>query len=478
MRGRITALLGVTALAGCMGGAPQMGGAGSADPEAGFFAGLPTGAEQLKVLCGRGQADRVASALCAANPPALDSLAALQRAVGLFDGQAPPEFALTGHSTSLVAREVSSINPRAILFTAPSQPPTQQQNDGSFVADPGFVAMGFARGEQLVELVAHDPQADELHFYLVRFTQACNAGKGCSHGDLFTPAIEHGWTGTTVYEDQDLKNTTLDCLECHQPDGPGSRKILRMQERRAPWTHWFRNNKNQPGGESLFADFVAAHGPNEDYAGIPAALLGTARSDPLQLEALVENNSLSPQPNEFNGSRIESEVDASAPAQPAMNSPMGQSQTWMQIHEQAAAGQDIPVPYHDVKVSDPVKLAQLSDAYRAVMSGGKPLASLPDLREVFLDEGLADMGFAPDQGLSGAGIVVEMCARCHNSHLDQTLSRARFDATALSSMSRAEKDQAIARMKMPAGSAQLMPPARTATLSASEIDQAVAALQQ
>ena len=54
-----------------------------------------------------------------------------------------------------------------------------------------------------------------------------------------------------VYEDRDLANTLFDCLHCHQPDGPQSRKLLRMQERRLPWTHWFRNNKNEPGGETL-----------------------------------------------------------------------------------------------------------------------------------------------------------------------------------------------------------------------------------
>ena len=42
---------------------------------------------------------------------------------------------------------------RAIVFTQPSQQPTTQQNDGSFIADPGFVTMGFVRGSQLVETV-------------------------------------------------------------------------------------------------------------------------------------------------------------------------------------------------------------------------------------------------------------------------------------------------------------------------------------
>ena len=146
-------------------------------------------------------------------------------------------------------------------------------------------------------------------------------------------------------------------------------KMLRMQERRAPWTHWFRNNGNQPGGVTLLQDFQAAHGTLEDYAGIPANLLDTPRSDPLVLEALVDNNSVSPQPNEFNTTKIEQQVRASNPAEPALNMPMGTSDTWQQIYDFAAGGNAIPVPYHDVKVTDPSKLASLSASYRAFVDG-------------------------------------------------------------------------------------------------------------
>ena len=461
-------------LPGAPGGGSSPGAGEAIDPDADVFAGLPRGADSIHALCGRGHANLVATGLCKSPAPTVGSLSDLQHVVGLFAGNQPPQFALTGHSSSLVARSVSAINPRAIIFTAPSQGPTTQQNDGSFVGDPGFVAMGFVRGEQFVELVAHDPQRDELHFYLVRFTQSCN-GKGCTNGDLLTPAIEKDWHELTVYEDTDLGNTIFDCQHCHQPDGPSSRKILRMQERRAPWTHWLRNNLNEPGGISLLADFQKLHGTNEDYAGIPGNLIDTPRSDPLVLEALIDNNSVSPQPNEFPGGRIENEVKHSAPSQPSVNDPVGASTTWDQIHQRAVAGQSIPVPYHDVKVTDSTKVARMTDAYRQVMAGA-PASTLPDIRDVFLDKGLSDMGFRPQPGSGGAGILVEMCQRCHNSSLDQTISRARFDAGNLAGMSRGAKDNAIARLR--AGGAKLMPPARFGSLSPDEIDAAIAELMK
>ena len=463
------------ALAGCGGAPAEMNdlippGATDQGPEAVFFTDLPKGDAQLTALCARNHADKVARGLCAKTT--VRSLGDLQHAVGLFDNAgAPPQFALTGHSTSLVARSVSAINPRAIIFTQPSMAPTRQQNDGSFVADPGFVALGFVRGEQFVELAAHDAQSDQINFYLVRFTQSCNYVGGCTPADLLTPSVEKNWKELSVYEDEDLKNTVFDCRQCHQPNGPSARKMLRLQERRAPWTHWFRNNKNQPGGVTLLSDFQRAHGTDEDYAGIPAALLSTPRSDPLVLEALVDNNSVSPQPNEFNTGRIEGEVQNSQQSEPVMNVPPGSSQTWRQIFAQSVAGNAIQVPYHDVKVSDPQKLATLADAYRA---GG----AIPDIRDIFLAEAEPEMGFRPAVGLDGTGILVQTCSQCHNGRLDPSLSRARFDVANLSQMTRAEKDQAIARLQLAPDATRLMPPRRFARLSSAEIAAAVAVLQK
>src|SRR5262249_19719545 len=107
---------------------------------------------------------------------------------------------ITAHSTGLVSGSVSAINPRVLAVRLVFQPFE-------------MLAVGFTRGEQFVELVARDSLEPSLmHFYLAAFRQACNdSPHGCSPGDLLTPAIEHDWTEVSLYDEQDLTNTVLDC---------------------------------------------------------------------------------------------------------------------------------------------------------------------------------------------------------------------------------------------------------------------------
>ena len=64
------------------------------------------------------------------------------------------------------------------------------------------------------------------------FQHACDATpEGCSNADVLTPAVESNFTGVySLYNEEDIKNTILDCQQCHQTGGPNSQKILRMQE--------------------------------------------------------------------------------------------------------------------------------------------------------------------------------------------------------------------------------------------------------
>ncbi len=354
-----------------------------------------------------------------------------------------PGFAVLGHSSSLVARNVSAINPRTFVFTAPP---------GQAIPMPGYVVVGFTRGDPLVEVAAHSPKTGKLSLYLLKFDLECEESHNCNNRDLFTPAIESGWKGITIYDDEDLKNTLLDCRHCHQPDGPGSKMMLRMQELETPWTHWFKSDL--PGGLTLLQNFFRAHGTDEDYGGIPAKLIG--KSDGRALEDLVVGNGFKNQPNVFPTKQIEKEIKESAGEQPEVNIPKGKSPTWEGLYARAMAGEFIPVPYHDVKVSDPDKLKYLTDAYRRFREGDP--ADLPDMRRVFLDDALEAMTFYPKSGASGREVIVQTCAQCHHPNLDQSISRAKFDAINLDSMSREEKDLAIARLKMGSADRLRMPP--------------------
>jgi hypothetical protein len=433
--------------------------------------GLPRGAEQLANVCARGQNDNVTKALC--GNPSISSVEQLQQALGLGwvdrsdkaqnGARGNPAFSLLGHSSSLVAREVSAINPRAFVFSPPPGQP---------VRIPGFVVMGFARGEPFVEIAAEDAKTRTLSFYLLEFEPQCEASKSCKPGDLLTPAVEKNWKSWTLYQDEDLKNTIVDCRHCHQPDGPSTKPMLRMQELKDPWTHWFRNDR--PGGIALIQDYLRAHGDKEDYFGIPAALIQSA--DGRALEDFVTGQGFGNQPNAFDSKRIESEVMQSSGQQPAMNFPKGKSSTWQRLYDASASGQFIPPPYHDVKVTDPDKLDFAVASYNKFLRGA-PAADLADIRRVFLDDALEEMAMRPKKGATGKEILVQACAQCHNSRLDPSISRAKFDVNQIDSMSDAEKATAIMRMKLPANDKRHMPPALFRTLPDAALQLAVDALK-
>ena len=155
--------------------------------------------------------------------------------------------------------------------------------------------------------------------------------------------------------------------------------------------------------------------------------------------------------------------------------PKGTSNEWQRIYNRAYAGNAIPVPYHDVKITDPNKLQYLTDQYKAFQTSG---GTLPDIRRVFLDDALEDLLMVPKTGASGADVLVSTCAQCHNGKLDQTISRAKFDATNLAAMSRAEKDLAIARLRLSPNDRLKMPPAFMRSLPDDANNAAIAELQK
>jgi mono/diheme cytochrome c family protein len=382
---------------------------------------------------------------------------------------------ISAHSTALGKRSVSAINPRLVAVHLGLRPAPQVGRSGNYAS---FFALAFARGEQFAELLATDREEDRINFYVVSFRQPCNAlPEGCLPGDLLTDAIESSWSELTLYDEADLTNTVLDCATCHQPNGPGTPKLLRMQELDSPWTHWF--SPTTEGGKVLLEDYMAAHG-DETYAGMSAAQI--ARADPNSLATMVFLGNPT-QPNEFDSLIIETEVKESAAAmggnQPFDNSIPGASPTWSRAFAAAMSGAFIAVPYLNVKVSDPVKLADMTSAYQAYRSGQLAAAELPDIRDVFPSdpERLAEMGIGTGSDLDGASVLLSACAQCHNSRLDQTLSRARFRAD-LQGVSRAEKEVAIARMQLPPEHPLAMPPARLRVLTQEARERALAVLRE
>ena len=167
-----------------------------------------------------------------------------------------------------------------------------------------MTAVGFVRGEPFVELASRDPSTGDLNFYLLGFEQKCSyASGGCDLASLLTEEIEHDWTAYSVYDQDDLEGTSLDCNSCHQPDGYGTKRILRMQELASPWLHWFpqRFVQRTDSDRVLLAQFADAHEGDKQYGGIPIATITNALDEGsgAQLEALVRAEGFGEQPNPF-----------------------------------------------------------------------------------------------------------------------------------------------------------------------------------
>ncbi len=432
---------------------------------------LPRFETQRAVLCARGRENAVTTALCGPQP-SIASLVDLQQLLGIAfdDDDDVPGFSLLGHSSALPVRSVSAINPGVVIVSLPAHPPELNGRPGRLRDDGNTFSMAYARGDQLVEMAVRPPDG-ELAFYLLRYEQGCNDDVSCDAADLLTPQTESGWTRWSLYDDEDLGNSVLDCLQCHQPHGPGTPRIFRMQELENPWTHWMATFTI--GGHVLLDDYFDVHGLQETFGGIPGALL--PRTDPVSVEDLVRFDD-DDQPNVFPAPFVEREVQNNNRAQPADNSTPGVSASWDLVYQAAVVGDAIPPPYHDVKITDFAKLASLTAAYGSWRSG--ETSALPDLRDVIDDDALAHMSLRPRPGLDGRGILVHMCAQCHNARLDQTLTRARFDALNLDNNDRAERLLAIDRLLLSQDDRFRMPPHFFRDLSPDEVEAAVAALRE
>jgi hypothetical protein len=402
-------------------------------------------------FCDRPGADPVRTAFCDGERPSIHSLQDLMTLVDanvsttaedLDAGRGPATplgtiryVALLGHSTALSGHQVSPINPRAIVLGK-------------------RVLLAYQRGTQQVELASYTQDGTGLHFYLVRFEQACNARpRGCTPGDLYTPRIESNWTRLTITDEEELKNTSLDCRQCHQRGL--ERGTLLMRELESPWTHFFLppfTKVTVPGvnGTELTRDYLAAKG-DEAYGGFAVGHVSLAAAAVLQTMAGPT------QPLLFNAPQILAERypdGGDGSAEEAQPSP-----TWEGAYEAFKRGEQLALPYVETRATDPEKQLRLTEAYQRYQSGEIRADELPDLADIFPDDPQvrARIGLQTEPDATPVETLIQGCGSCHNDVLDQTISRARFNID-LSRLDRAEIDVALERVKRPRGAPGAMPP--------------------
>ncbi|MBC8134018.1 MAG: hypothetical protein H7X95_13625, partial [Deltaproteobacteria bacterium] len=233
-----------------------------ATPDEYWLRRVGIGPAQTMRVCARGQGDPVAKALCGPAAQAITGLIELHRALDL-----PParrgsfDLALANSSSGLSFRTVSPLNPRVFAMTD-----LEVLSSDRATSPPGVAVTAFSRGEQQVELAGYDGATDTLKLYLLTFTQDCNRQGGCDAQHLLGEAVEREWRSWTLYEADDLVDTPLDCVPCHQPDAHGPKRLL-MRDKPDPWFHWFPSGSelsrcstnDSLGGPDLRGVFERAH---------------------------------------------------------------------------------------------------------------------------------------------------------------------------------------------------------------------------
>ena len=445
---------------------------------------VPFDANKKAEVCARGNGDRVAQALCGGVE--FTSMSQLVETLAFNE----PFFSMTANSSSLVGRDVSALNPRLIVGEM-MQGTNPFGGEGGHGTAADVMSLGFVRGEQLVELMAYDPTTDALNFYLLMFEQACNdTDEGCQTADLVTPAIESNWSRWTVYQDTDLVNTSLDCNVCHQPLGPNTPKVPRLQELSNSWTHWFPVRPAQQGGgwssggsgttglpptdpgnhgtrssEVLWNQFIDMHGDDPTYGGVPLDQIRESAAGPdieTFVRAWVSSRSDIPEalqlPAFGSGQGNAFYLDSSSMERQGVESAWGAQQA------EVVAGQRLPLPSYRIDITSDLGRDEVIETYKAVQSGALPPEEMVHPSAAIAYSSMSEMSMVPNQDATAQEILTHMCARCHNGDLDQTLSRAKFDATNLASLDDLEKAVIADRIQRHEGDRFQMPPRRSGTM--------------
>lgn len=441
--------------------------------------GLPS----TSTACSQGATDPVARALCTRPAPHVDGLMALYRTLGLETFLGQRLSAATTHSVALGGRLVSALNPRVFVFSS------YAKNHGHDLALDDIAAAAFTRGEQAVELVAYDPKAGELNFYLLVFEQPCN-GTRCTPAQLFGAAIEDGWTGWQLYVDRDLEDTPFDCLSCHRPDGAGAPKRFLMREFDVPWMHWSgfdsfnparrcSGSPLPPGSASLpDLDIVAddlrllgqlgTSAAPAAYAGVPfEELWSTASGHDFSSFLTIAVITIDRGITEMLLRRAEPMMFDSE--QVLCEGSVGRTDTW-RAYRTSMLARGFPVPFHGLDVLDPEQRSPAAADFAGYLARRSDDDAYHVAARLMHDDAEQAIGFVPSPSDDARTILRQMCIRCHDAATDPRLRRARFNAEKLDEITPDAAALIWKRITAPRSAPELMPPLRAGELPPWAID--------
>jgi hypothetical protein len=434
---------------------------------------IGTGPEQTSNLCDGIAQDRIKDALCADPPPEINGIEDLYEALSLV-GPAR-SIAATTHSLGLSTRTVTPANPRTFVFMNTAHYPRPIPLDE-------YAVVTFARGEQLVEMVALDTVTYDWNFYLLQFDQACNQTR-CTPEQLLTDRIERDWTSWTLYADSDLVDTPLDCLSCHLPFGEGSHKLLLMRQLPDPWIHWgdFRGvnesaNCSQDGpqvapkraipGEGLDV-LLALEGADGTHAGLDVRELHEAKSG-RDFAGFLVNARLSVNDSPYGPDYPQHELELDSARILCELLDNDTSELW-QRYRADLTERGLPVAYYGTDVLGPDDRRELL-ADRAAVFARHAHGEAFDLASSWMNPEVAEaVGVVPRQADTAEQILRQMCVRCHSTETPTELRRSNFNAEMIERIEPVTARAIRERIHLPPTSPELMPPRRAGVLTESAI---------
>ncbi|HMI86984.1 MAG TPA: hypothetical protein VK550_22975 [Polyangiaceae bacterium] len=460
------------------------------------------GSAQTDRVCARGNQDPVARALCAKPRAPLSSFEDLLRAFWPTGRTWQENYTagLTFQSSALAARLVSVINPAVILTSLAQYAPGDDAG-----APPEFatdLAISFTRGDQLVELLGIDGQNQRLNFYLLAFGHACRATDNCTATDVLGSRSERDWTSWTLYQDEDIEDTGLSCLSCHQSEGPGNPRRFLMREFTPFWLHWglpssafltlgctggappvVLSQSPRPDATAIIPDlagtFARAHADETHLAGVPIETLIAQRSGqeisftPRRMRATVLGRDGSfPGRLDNNESRFAIEEPHQMDTFGTLTGQYCQNGTmdrW-NAYRNTLRREGMPVPYYQFEITESEAGTKARADYAGFLRDASSSDALDILAPLVSDDVATVIGFVPEPESDAPTILRQMCGRCHTGTESPALKRARFDARNLDRLSREAMAEAMRRVQLPQGDPGLMPPRRAGQLPAWAIE--------
>lgn len=381
------------------------------------------------------------TAFCGGTAPVVRSMSDFLKALEVDVNDANTDVALAAHSTSLTARATSPINPRVFIFGHTTLANVKSMKN---------VVVAYVRGEPLIELATVDSSGSgstrPWNFYLARIDKACGAS-GCTPADLLTDKFEVDWNGISLYAENELRNTTVDCSHCHAPSTMAtfhsrSELLLLFPEDSDPWTHWF--SKATGPGKMYFADFERMLGGRTSFGVVPKAKIDA--TDPANLWNVLYLTF-------SDGDQVRS------------YSPRDAKSAWPKFWNDYLAGNQHAPPNYDAVITDPTLTANAADLLARHAKGEVADKDITDVRNVFAANKLLEIGHVIEAQATGEKTILMACGQCHNANVPKTLTRALFDAKTPASWTPDIKKLVRERLSAAVEDPSHMPPVRYSTLN-------------